>query len=184
VAGQPAQQVQRQRQHFERHEHGQQVVGGREHQHPADRQHGQREHLGLTGPGPLRLMLGRTVRHRRCLRRKGFQSGGDVGGSGGGARTGCRIVALVPLGEKDHGEHGDQQDGTLQQQRRTVDSQRMQDRIAARGVELPGDDDVGDGRGDQTPDRKHDLDAIACSPGQERLDEHAGHRNTEDDEYR
>ena len=90
----------------------------------------------------------------------------------------------MPLGKKDHCEHGDQQDGTLQQQRRTVDSQCMQDRIAARGIELPGDDDVGDGRRDQAADRKHDLDAIARSPGHERLDEHAGHRNTEDDEYR
>ena len=52
AAGQPAQQVERQREHLERHEHRQQVVGRREQHHAADREHHQREDLGvLEAPG-------------------------------------------------------------------------------------------------------------------------------------
>ena len=51
AAGQPAQQVERQREHLERDEHRQQVVGGREQQHAADREHQQREDLGLGDAG-------------------------------------------------------------------------------------------------------------------------------------
>ena len=107
-----------------------------------------------------------------------------MGGGGGGARTGGRVVARVTLGDKDHGEHRDQQDGALQQQRRAVDGQCMQHGSAARGVKLPADDDDGDERGDQAADRQQDLDAVAGSPGQERLDQDTGHGNAEDDEYR
>ena len=39
VPGEPADQVEREREHLQRHEHGQQVVGGREEQHAADREH-------------------------------------------------------------------------------------------------------------------------------------------------
>ena len=47
AAGQPAQQVERQREHLERHEHRQQVVGRREQHHAADREHHQRVDLGV-----------------------------------------------------------------------------------------------------------------------------------------
>ena len=47
AAGEPAQQVERQREHLERDEEGQQVVGRREEQHATDREHEQRVDLGV-----------------------------------------------------------------------------------------------------------------------------------------
>ena len=70
--GQTAQQVQRQRQHLERDEHGQQVVRGREEHHPADREQRQREDLGVHDPGGQALALLRAARRRgRHARRTG-----------------------------------------------------------------------------------------------------------------
>ena len=91
---------------------------------------------------------------------------------------------MVTLGEKDHGEHRDQQDGALQQQSRAVDGQCLQHGAAAGGVKLPADDDDRDERGDQAAERKQDLSAVAGTSGQECLHQYTGHSNTEDDEYR
>ena len=68
-AGQPGHQVQRQREDLEGDEHRQQVVGGREEQHAADREHREREDLGASPALRDRSLLldpaGRRRRHRR-----------------------------------------------------------------------------------------------------------------------
>ena len=101
-----------------------------------------------------------------------------------GTRSGNRVVALLPLGEEEHGEQRDQQDGALQQQSRSVNGQRVQHRVAARGIELPGDDDDGGDRRDQAAEREQDLGAVAGPPGQECFHQNADHRDAEDDENR
>ena len=61
--------------------------------------------------------------------------------AGGAVAAPGPAAALSPLcrsAKKITASTRDQQDGALQQQRRTVDGQCMQDRIAARGIELPG----------------------------------------------
>ena len=47
ATGQATEQVERQREHLERHEHREQVAGGREQHHPADREQQQRVDLGV-----------------------------------------------------------------------------------------------------------------------------------------
>ncbi len=90
----------------------------------------------------------------------------------------------MALGEEEHGQQRDQQDGTLQQQGRPVDGQRVQHREAARGIELAGDhDDRGDRRA-QAAEREQYLGAVAGPSRQERLDQDADHRDTEHDEDR
>ena len=91
---------------------------------------------------------------------------------------------MLALGEEEHGQQRHHQDGALQQQCRSVDSQCLQHRIAARGKELAGDhDDCGDRR-DQAAEREQHLGAVAGPSRQERLDQHADHRDAEHDEYR
>lgn len=133
MTGQPAQQIQRQRQHFQRHEHGQQVVGGREHQHAADSQHRQREQFGLRRPGAFRFVFGGAVGHRGGLRREGVQARGGVDSRCRGARARGRVVASVTLGEEEDGQYRDQQDGALQDQGGAVDRERIEHGAAARG---------------------------------------------------
>ena len=71
ATGQAAEQVERQREHLERDEHGQQVVGGREHQHAADREHHQREDLGVLEALGRGLALGLGAGQRRGLAGEG-----------------------------------------------------------------------------------------------------------------
>ena len=103
--GQAAHQIQRQREHLERDEHGQQVTGCGKQQHAADGEHGQREHLGLCDPGFGSHLLGDAARHRRRLRGEGIQTRS--------ARTGSVICGV--LGDQQQPEDGDQQDGALQE---------------------------------------------------------------------
>ena len=58
AAGQAAEQVEREREHLERHEHREQVAGGGEEHHPADREQQQRVDLGVVEAGGLALGLG------------------------------------------------------------------------------------------------------------------------------
>ena len=74
--GQPAQQVQRQREHLERDEHRQQVAGGGEDQHAADREQQQRVDLGLHQPGPAaRASSSSRAGDGRGLRRRTRRAG-------------------------------------------------------------------------------------------------------------
>jgi hypothetical protein len=73
---QPAQQIQRQRQHLERDEHGEQIVGSREQQHAREREQREGEHLGLTHARAVGGMLGRAVRDRGRLRRERVEPAG------------------------------------------------------------------------------------------------------------
>ena len=119
AAGQAAEQVERQREHLERHEHGEQVVGGREQHHPADREHQQRVDLGVVEAAGRRLALGLGARQRRGL---------------AGER---RHPALeVPLGEQQHAADGEEQDQAPQEQGRAVDRDRALggDQAAGRAV--------------------------------------------------
>ena len=87
ATGQPAQQVERQREHLERDEHRQQVAGGREQHHAADREQRQREDLGRCQPG---------ARAARLVRRPGEAAPCGVNASPPGRRG--------PLG---HGQHAE-----------------------------------------------------------------------------
>ena len=87
TAGQPAEQVERQRQDLERHEHREQVVGRREQHHAADREHHQREDLGVLEALRGRLALGRRAGQRRGL-------AGERGDA----------ALEVPLGEQQHAD--------------------------------------------------------------------------------
>ena len=108
AAGQAAQQVQRQREHLERDEHRQQVVGRREQQHAADREHHQRVDLGL--------------QHRcRTSRARSASLPGSVdAGGANGASPGLE----PPLGEQQHAMAAKHEDRALQEQRRAVDGDR------------------------------------------------------------
>ncbi len=111
AAGQPTHQVQRQREHFQRNEHRQQVVGGGEDHHAGDGEHGQREHLGLHQCGLGGDLLRDAARHRRRV---------------GGERVQTRCASLGFGGhpsfrDQQDAQHADQQDGALQEQRGRVD---------------------------------------------------------------
>jgi hypothetical protein len=93
-AGQAAEQIERQRQDLQRHEHGDQVVGRREEHHPRQREQSQREDLGVLRPVLDRLPLGRRARDGRGLRRE---------------RAGAVDRALGEQQERHTAEH--QQDG-------------------------------------------------------------------------
>ena len=108
-AGQPAEQVERQREHLERDEHGEQVAGRREQHHPADREHQQRVDLGVVealGRGlPLRLGAGqggglagerRDARPRAGARRTARRRRARRPGSGPTGRPSGRRRRCVP----------------------------------------------------------------------------------------
>ncbi len=183
MTGQPTDQVQRQRQDFQRDEHGQQVVGGGEHHHAADRQHHQREEFGLGGSGPLRFALGVAARNRGGLRGKGIQPAADCHGhlrAGGlyGAFLGGRAFR-----HEDDCQHRDQQHGALQEQRHWVDGYRAQHRGATRPNRLGHKEQRDEGR-DQTAKCQCHLRAVPKPSRHERFDEDADHGDPEDDEHR
>ena len=116
--GEPAEQVQRQREHLERDEHGQQVVGRGEQQHAADREHRERVDLGVVQALGGGLALG-----------LGARQGGGLAGERGHA-------ALEPaLGEQQDPADGEDERDDPEDDGRTVDRER-----AAGGDGAVGDD--------------------------------------------
>ena len=94
AAGQPAQQVQRQRQHLERDEHRQQVVRGREEQHAADREQRQREDLGLHA---TRRRWRRARPRRRASRRPAATNAPPVASSERSAMSSTPTIASTRM---------------------------------------------------------------------------------------
>jgi hypothetical protein len=169
VAGQSAHQVQRQRQNLQGDEHGQQIPGGPEQHHAGDGEHGQREHLGLGDAGLGGDLLGLAARNRGRLRGEAVQS----------------AVRSVPLGDEQHPQDRDHQDGTLQEQSRTVDDHGPDRReLPGTGAQSAVDADHADEGRQQPGQAEGDLDRVAAAAGQERLDEDAGHGDAEHDEHR
>ena len=98
--GQPAEQVERQREHLERDEHREQVTRRREHQHAADREQQQRVDLGVVEPlgggQPLRLGAGQ----RRGLAREARTARPRAGARRTARCRGCRRRGSGPTGRR------------------------------------------------------------------------------------
>jgi len=103
-----AQDVQRERQHLESDEHGQQIVGGGEDHHAGKREQQQREDFGLLLTGGDGLTLGLGTGHR-----------GRVG------RERRLAAADPPLGEQQHRERSEEQQQHPGQLGRAVKRQRV-----------------------------------------------------------
>jgi hypothetical protein len=168
--GKAAQQVQRQREHLQRHEHGEQVVGRREQQHAADREEGQRINLGVHDPRGQPLALLGAAWHSRRLRDE-------------------RADARGVVGQQQHAGDGEHEDRALDEQGRPVHRHRAHRRhVAGAAVREQGgrhaDQDGEDERGGQAAERQHQVGGAARPARQERLDQHAHRRHAEDDEHR
>ncbi len=169
----PAEQVERQREHLEGDEHREQVAGGGEQQHAADREHQQRVDLGVLDAAGGGLPLGLGAREGRGL-------AGERGDAG-----------LDPaLGEQRDAEQREDQDQAPEEHGRAVDDDRAlgPDEAAAGAVgdlvePVPGEDGERE-RGDHAAGGEGDLRDVALGAGQERLDDHPGAGDAEDDEQR
>ena len=157
-----AQQVERQREHLERDEHRQQVVGRREHQHAADREHQQREDLGLGDAGG---------------RQRALVLGARQGRAGRGERA-AGVQCL--LGRRQQAGQREQQDRALQELRRAVDG----DGALRDDRDVAGGQHERDERPDQPRRGQTELHLVAPQARHEGLDQHADHRDTEDDQHR
>ena len=175
-ARQAAEQVERQREHLERHEHREQVVGRREEHHAADREHQQRVDLGVVEAPGRRLALG----------------------LGAGQRCGLagerRDPGLEPaLGEEQHAADREDQHQAPEEDRGTVDRQSAlggdlaSGHHVAGGLELleVGVDVDGAGEGDhKTGEGETGLGQVAPLAGDERLHDDTEAGDAEDDEHR
>ena len=103
--GQATQQVEREREHLESHEHGEQVTGRREEHHPADREQQQRVDLGVVEAGRLPLGLG-------------AREGRRLAGEGGHA------ALDAALGEEEDTAETEDQDQAPQEHGRAVERDR------------------------------------------------------------
>ena len=177
AAGQPREDVQRQRQDLEGDEHRQQVTGRREEHHPADGEEGEGEDL----------RGGDTRAHGERLLRGPWR-----GGPHRGERVGSD--ASHALGHGEHAHERQHDDGALEEQPRPVDDDGPLD--AAPGAagprgEQPGggglvvdrDEHDGEERDDEADERHDHLDAVAGATRDERLHERADQGEPEDDEH-
>ncbi len=162
-AGQPGEQVERQREHLQRHEHHQQVVRGREEHHAAEREAHQRERLGLHPPRGGQRPVGaaadgdRGLRHQRAARR-----------------------VQRPLGQQQHADQPEGGEGAVDEERRAVDGHRP-----GRGQLMPpGQQDRRDQRADAARSGQHDLGRPARLARHERLDQYAEPGRAEHDQHR
>ena len=170
AAGQAAQQVERQRQHFQRHEHGEQVVGGGEQQHAADREQGQRVDLGVADAGFQPLAL--------------FRAAGD----GGGLR-GERDHVMRGFRDQHDADKGQHDDRAPDEQRRPVDGDgslrgHVSRAAVAEDSARRGHHDRRGERRHQAAESQHQVDGAAPGPGHERLHQHPGHGHAEDQQHR
>ncbi len=177
--GQPAQQVERQGQHLERDEHGEQVVGRREEHHAAHGEHRQRVDLGVVEalrstprapprcpaaplPGPRtprprpRGGARRTAARHRARRRA----------PGSRARPSDRRPPACPP--------------AVMAPRATTSSLSGGPKLGEvhRDVDRPAE------RDDEADGGEADLGEVAVLAGHERLDDDPGARDAEDDEHR
>ena len=181
VPGQAAHQVQRQREHLERDEHGEQIVGGRKQHHAADGEHGQREHLGLGDPGLDGCLFGEAARNRGCLRGERVQSRCDPPRR---TRT-VRIGFAATFGDQQHADDREPHDGALQQQRGPVDGDRSHGgQLSGAGTDGAVVAHHGDESRDQPDQGERDLDAVPAPVRCEGLHQHTGHRDDEHDQHR
>ena len=181
MPGQAAHQVQRQREHLERDEHGEQIVGGREQHHAADGEHGQREHLGLGDPGLNGRLLGEAARNRGGLRGERVQARCDPPRR---TRT-VRIGFAATFGDQQHADDREPHDGALQQQGGPVDGDCSHGReLSGAGADGAVVAHHGDERRDQPDQGEHDLDAVPAPVRCEGLHQHTGHRDDEHDQHR
>ena len=173
ATGQPAEQVEREREHLERHEHREQVVGRGEQHHAEDREHHQREDLGVVEAGrrglPLRLGAGQR---------------GRLAGEG-------RDPALEPaLGEEQHAAEREDQDDAPQEDGRAVQGERALHRQVAAGHavtergEVAADHDGADQGGQQRDHGQHGLGEVAGGAREEGLQHDPEARGAEDEEQR
>ena len=156
--------VERQRHDFESHEEGHEVICGREDHHAAQREQGQREHLGTL----VALALGEFL-------------GGRVGAVGGLARE----RAVADGGSVSHDQDGHESDDD--KDRLGGDRQRVLDVLSERGwrqedgFPAQAEHDACAGRGE---DRQADDHGAAHLRGGEGLDEDAEDRAAQHDEDR
>ena len=154
--------VQRQRHDLEGHEEGHEVIRGREDHHAAQREQGQREHLGALVALALRELLG-----------------SRVGAVGGLARERAVADGRAVGHDQDGHESDDHED------RLSGDRQRVLDVFAERGRGLehghPPQAEHG-GRSGRRQDRQADHHGTASLGGGEGLDEDAEDRAAEHDE--
>ena len=163
AARQPAEQVERQRQHLERDEHREQVVRRREEQHPADREHQQREDLGLGDAGRGEHPLVPRAGHGRA----GWgEDAAVVGGALGSrrARRGSRAAGSCPAGTASA--------------RRSPPTRRR--RSGARPASVTTETKAAISPASE----RHQLGLVPPGAAHEGLDEHADHGDAEHDEHR
>ena len=168
--GEPAQQVQRQGQDLQRDEHGEQVVGGGEQQHAADREQGERVDLGVADAGQQPLAFLGAAGHR-----------GRLGGE--------RAHVVRGLGDEHHADEREDQDRAPDEQGRPVHPDRALGGDVARAavgeqVGRGGDHDRDHERRGQPAERERDAGSPGAGPGHERLDQHADHGHPEDQQHR
>jgi hypothetical protein len=163
TAGQPGQQVQRQAQHLQRHEHDEQVVGGGEQHHPADGEAGQRVDLGLHPFGRRQLAVPDAAGgHRR----------------GGDERRARRVQRT--FAEQEHRQRTQRRDRRLEEQGRAVDGER-----AAGGDLLgAGEQQRGHEGAHRADQRDGHLHRVPHGPGRERLDQDPDRGGAEDEQQR
>ena len=159
--GQPAHQVQRQREDLQCHEHGQQVVRRDEQHHAAEGEQQQRVHLGA-GVAALGL---------------------DAVGLGTGGHRGHRDERPArfqrPLGDQQQRHDPEHGEGTFEEQRRTV----HRDRTAGRQLPRMRHPDHHDERGDQRDQRQPELHRVPAPPPGERLDQYPDRGGAEQDQH-
>jgi hypothetical protein len=174
AAREAAEQVERQAQDLEGHEHREQVVGRREQHHAREGEQREREHLGVLDAVLDRLGLGGGARR--------------VGGAAGEA---AEPTFEAALGEQQHAQEGeDQQDapgedaGTVDRQGALGSDRAAREPGAVDDVEVLEDPDRVGERRDDADDRDRGLDHEAGLARPEGLDDHAEDGGTGDDEHR
>ncbi len=168
--GETAQQVQRQRQHLEPDEHGQQIVGRREQQHAADGKQRQRIDLGVREPGQQALSL--------------LGAAGDRGGL-----RGERADLMRRLGNQQNADESQDQDGGLDEEGWPVNANGP-DRNHGTGP-AAGEDRAAGGQHDrenecpgQAAEGQRNVHRPPQVPRRECLDQHASQGSREDEQHR
>ncbi|SCD30840.1 hypothetical protein GA0115236_10067 [Streptomyces sp. IgraMP-1] len=172
AAGQGAHQVEREGEDLQRDEEGQQVVGGGEDDHAADREEHQREDLGGGEPGLDSGLFGLAARDGPGLRHEGVDP-----------------LAVRPVeaafGEGEGGQDAGEQDDALEEEGRPVHREGAHGDTGLLGGGVPADREGDDG-GEGGAERDHgqpELDVVAGPAGRERLHDDADDGRPDDDHH-